>query len=262
MKVWYFEIYSIIDWTYEEKKKIFAEFVYNVLKKILEKYCRQNKINKDKFLSYHILKNLTVDELIKKVWELIANSIVYAMLKFYIYTKELFNETFESKWYYYVLKDKNFIFNEEKLKLFKEYKISQAERYLKNSIKKFIWNIIREKLYWIKIKEEDNKIDYWKESNKNQVNDVWEEIYNQLWEELNDKEWLDEDDYWLEDNNDWNEDDMWVSKMRKWLDKQLERIKELKEKWWLKNELLAKLEYEIYKLRKTTFEDFMKAKKS
>jgi len=245
MKIWYFEIYSLKDWTFEEKIILFEEYLYKILKYLIKEYCLKNKMNYDKFLNVILYENVTVEFITKNVSKILVKSISNAMLSYYTYVKEMFDETFESKWAYYTLIDEWYILNEEKNKLFKEYKISQAERYLKNAIKKFIVQTIKEKFYWIKVKNWNNlNVDY------NEENNVDENLEKEISENESDN-----DDINI---NDENEDILENKNLKN--SKLLNKIEKLKKQWWLKNNIQAKIEYEIYKFKTLKFEDTKKFK--
>ena len=263
---------SLKDWTFEVSSEMLNETIYNVLMEILRKYCLENKIKYEKFKKYKLVDWKSIEDITKIVANIIWQSLIKAILQFYSWVKEIFNETFEERWYYYILKDENFYLNEEKYKLFKEYKISQAERYLKNWIKKYISDIIREKLYWIKTNldkwleiQEDN-LDNENNSNINIKNKEFDDkLENDLEKDLESEEIIDEDE-WLElnwlDNNEKNDNEIEKIKWNKWNINQniwvksiLDRAKNYKEKWWIKNIILAKLEKEIYKFRTMSIAD-------
>ena len=239
MKIWYFEIYSLKDWTYAEKIEMFTDYIYWILKYLLKEFCKKNWLNFNTFLETKIINNYTVDFITKKVADIFSKSISSAMLSYYMYVKETFEDTFESRWWFYILKDKNYLLNEEKNKLFKEYKISQAEKYLKNAIKRYIAKIIKEKFFWIKDKN-GNKLEV-----NYSDNDIVDE--NKLIQETN--SWWDDITFTKD-----NEEDI-LKKDENKNSKILERIEELKKQWWLKNMLQAKIEYEIYKTKNMKFED-------
>jgi hypothetical protein len=197
------------------------------------------------------------------------------MLEFYSNVKEIFDETFEPRWFYYLLKDENFYYNEEKYKLFKEYKISQAERYLKNAIKKYISDIIKRELYWLKIENKWLEIENDDENNSNWKNkNIEEEISQDLDKELEneDKEDLNNENelIWIDDEINEDEEKNNINKKENdnenlnnlWVKSLLDKVKQYKEKWWLKNIILAKLEKKIYDFRTTFYDDLIKNKKN
>jgi len=177
-------------------------------------------------------------------------------INFYLWLKAIFDSTFQlwQDWIYFYLKDENFMFNAAKYKLFKEYKTSQANKYYRNAIVKYIINDIRTKIFWLQPLNFKMWFQIWgvwyNPENENIKADVWE---------LEDPEKLENDNQDKEILEDTNLDDN-QAQQEKRISTIQDKLKEYKEKWSLYHKLLYLLLVRKEKIRNLKFEDLQKNK--
>lgn len=140
MFIWYFDMKSIWDVTYEFEQQQLQKFYYDIIVWLLERKCVEKSLNvqwtlNEEFMWY------TFKEWIENFSKRITQLIFQKMFTQYSLIVKIFNDSFEKRWnnIYYLKEWSDFFKNDKKLKLFVEIKYSQAEKeyitWLNKSIK-------------------------------------------------------------------------------------------------------------------------------
>lgn len=139
MYIWYFDMKSIWELTYQYEQEQLQLYYYSIIYWILEKKCIEKSLNV-KWVLYDEFMWYTFKDWIDNFSKRITWLVFQKMFRQYSLIVKTFDESFEKRWSIYYLREwSDFFKNDKKLKLFVEYKYSQAERdyitWLNKSIK-------------------------------------------------------------------------------------------------------------------------------
>lgn len=139
MYIWYFDMKSIWELTYQYEQEQLQSYYYSIIYWILEKKCIEKSLNV-KWVLYDEFMWYTFKDWIDNFSKRITWLVFQKMFRQYSLIVKTFDESFEKRWSIYYLREwSDFFKNDKKLKLFVEYKYSQAERdyitWLNKSIK-------------------------------------------------------------------------------------------------------------------------------
>ena len=273
MYIWYHIIESYPD-TIKEVLPTYKRYIENIVYQEFVNACKEffwkaDKAQIEKVLNSKINKNTTFKWVLIKISNIIHLKTVTSAIAFFRWIQQIFNNTFEKKWIYYHFKNPEDLYNQLIMKLFKEYKISTADRYYRNSIAKNLINEFRTRIFWL------SPLSYWQWINVNWVEFTTENkdidwISNQEDNNLEKDSAIDKDiepdaeiqqtDQQENQNKqqeyDENNPPIMTPNQQKMLSS-MKRIEEFKQKWSLFHSILASLEIEKMNIRNKKVEDFL-----
>jgi len=145
MIIWYFEVQSIKNWTYNIKSVAIEKYIDELIVQNFIQYCQVNNINYEKYFAAELYwKTLKwwINSFSSNVWQMVT----FYINKYYLNILTEFNNSFEKDWSRYMLIDEKFLQDQRRLKLFREIKYSIAQKYftdwLERVLKTQIINLI------------------------------------------------------------------------------------------------------------------------